>query len=95
MLSLGGCPHQQNRCCCQEWKGFTPLALPELLTGGDEPIATGVIADADGVRLTGNDAVLPTDPGTTLVAGTVDVSGPGGRHGACLGRQGGAIRSNN
>jgi CHAT domain-containing protein len=54
---------------------LTPLSLPELLTGNSEKQAVGVNVLADGtVQLTASQTAIPTDTGTTIVAGTVDVS---------------------
>jgi large exoprotein involved in heme utilization and adhesion len=53
---------------------FTPLSLPELLTGGTGDHATGLTVNNDGtVQLTGG-INIPTDPGTTIVAGKLDTS---------------------
>lgn len=53
---------------------FTPLALPELLTGSNLGNATGVEVNADGsVRLTGSSASVAATPGTALVSGYVTV----------------------
>jgi filamentous hemagglutinin family protein len=52
-----------------------PLSLPELLTGKSEQQAVGVNILADGtVQLTASQTAIPTESGTTIVAGTVDVS---------------------
>jgi filamentous hemagglutinin family protein len=54
---------------------FTPLSLPELLTGGTGGNATGLTVNGDGtVQLTGSGVGIPTDSGTTIVAGKVDTS---------------------
>jgi filamentous hemagglutinin family protein len=56
---------------------LTPLSLPELLTGKSEQQAVGVNVLADGtVQLTASQTVIPTKTGTTIIAGTVDVSQP-------------------
>ncbi len=47
---------------------MTPLSLPELLTGGDLPAATGVVLVDGLVRLTSPDTVIPTEAGTTIVS---------------------------
>ncbi|MGI0488943.1 CHAT domain-containing protein [Pantanalinema rosaneae CENA516] len=60
----------------------TPLALPELLTGGNLASATGLTVNPNGtVQLTSSGTVIPATPGTAIVAGSVDVSSPaiGGR----------------
>jgi filamentous hemagglutinin family protein len=54
---------------------FTPLSLPELLTGGTGGNATGLTVNGDGtMQLTGSGVGIPTDSGTTIVAGKVDTS---------------------
>ncbi len=52
----------------------TPLSLPELLTGGGLPAATGVVAENGVVKLTSSDTVIPTEAGTTIVSGVVDAA---------------------
>jgi len=63
---------------------FEPIAptiasaptLPQLLTGGNVPGATGVALNPDGsVRLTSTGTVIPTEAGSAIVAGAIDVSG--------------------
>ncbi|MBD2459710.1 CHAT domain-containing protein [Oscillatoria sp. FACHB-1407] len=52
---------------------FTPLSLPELLTGGDVEGATGLTVNPDGtVRLTNTDNPIPTTPGTAIASGVID-----------------------
>lgn len=63
----------------QPWTGtpesFRTTSLPELLTGGNLPTATGVTVNADGtLQLTGSNLKIPTTIGTTIVSGTQDVS---------------------
>jgi filamentous hemagglutinin family protein len=54
---------------------WTPLSLPQLLTGGEISGATGLSVDASGaVRLTGSGVVVPLTTGTTLVSGRLDAS---------------------
>lgn len=54
---------------------FTPLALPELLTGAPANAATGVIVAADGtVTLTGSDIPLPNEAGTAIASGTLNAT---------------------
>ncbi|MEH2057258.1 MAG: CHAT domain-containing protein [Nostoc sp.] len=69
-----------------------PIAsLPELLTVGN----TGLTANADGtVQLTGSDVKIPTNPGTTIVSGKVDVSSQTGGTVAALGKRVAVIGSN-
>jgi filamentous hemagglutinin family protein len=52
------------------------LSLSQLLTGGSAGNATGVTLNSNGqVVLTGSGISVPTDSGTAIVSGTVDVSG--------------------
>ncbi|NET33170.1 MAG: filamentous hemagglutinin N-terminal domain-containing protein, partial [Cyanothece sp. SIO1E1] len=56
---------------------FTPLTLPELLTGENTGHATHVVVNPDGtIRLGNADTQIPTAPGTAIVSGTLDVSAP-------------------
>jgi filamentous hemagglutinin family protein len=56
---------------------FTPLSLPELLTGGTGGHATGLTVNNDGtVQLTSSAIGIPSDSGTTIVAGKLDTSSP-------------------
>ncbi|MEM1170556.1 MAG: CHAT domain-containing protein [Cyanobacteria bacterium P01_H01_bin.35] len=53
------------------------LSIPELLTGNSEvmEMATGVTVNDDNqVVLTGSNQVIPTDSGTTIVSGSLDIS---------------------
>lgn len=52
------------------------LSLSQLLTGGSAGNATGVTLNSNGqVVLTGSGISVPTDLGTAIVSGTLDVSG--------------------
>jgi len=52
---------------------FTPLSLPELLTGNAIAEAAGVTVDADGsVRLTDGEVALPIASGTAIATGRLD-----------------------
>ena len=52
---------------------FSPLSLPELLTGETAAIASGVAVNTDGsVTLTGSDVVIPIEAGTAIASGTLD-----------------------
>ncbi len=54
---------------------LSPLSLPELLTGSRQKEALGVTVLADGtVQLTASQTAIPTEAGTTIVSGVVDVS---------------------
>lgn len=70
---------------------FTPLALPQLLTGGNLGNATAVTVENGLVRLTGSGVTLPTAPGTTIVTNQIDVSGATGGTVQLLGRQVGLV----
>ncbi|MEA5619702.1 CHAT domain-containing protein [Cronbergia sp. UHCC 0137] len=69
-----------------------PIAsLPQLLTVGN----TGLTAKTDGtVELTNSKIQIPTEPGTTIVAGKVDVSGETGGTVNILGEKVGLIGAN-
>lgn len=54
---------------------FTPLSLPQLLTGGGLGHASGVSVFADGtIQLTGSEARIATAAGTAIVQGQLTVS---------------------
>ncbi len=56
------------------------LDLPALLTGGD--VETGLqVTSAREVKLTESGTTIPTNPGTTVISGTVDASNPQGSGG--------------
>lgn len=55
--------------------GFSVLSLPELLTGGSNSHATGLTVNQSGeVRLTDSGTHIPSNPGTTIVSGTLDTA---------------------
>ncbi|WP_160299520.1 two-partner secretion domain-containing protein [Leptolyngbya iicbica] len=56
---------------------FSPLALPELLTGSDIATATGITTNPDGTIALVNTAVADV-PGTAIATGTLDTSGTKG-----------------
>ncbi|SKB11084.1 putative Filamentous hemagglutinin family outer membrane protein [Planktothrix sp. PCC 11201] len=61
----------------QNHSPFTPLSLPELLTGGNSVNASQVRVNEQGqVVLTASGITVPTTPGTTILSGTIDVSSP-------------------
>lgn len=67
---------------------LAPATLPQILTGGNLSSATGVMVNPDGtVSLTGSGVTIPTDPGTTIAAGTLTVSGTNGGNVNVLGNQ--------
>ena len=54
---------------------FTPLSLPELLTGHDISNATGISTNPDGtIRLMGSGLSIPIEPGTAIASGTLNTS---------------------
>jgi filamentous hemagglutinin family protein len=55
---------------------FTPMALPELLTGGSLLHATGLRTASDGT-VTLNGSTLPTQAGTTIISGQVEATAAG------------------
>ena len=61
-----------------------PLPLSALLTGGNVGHATGVTVNNGIVRLTGSGVTIPTNPGSTVISGTIEastssLSAPGGK----------------
>ncbi|MGD1716517.1 filamentous hemagglutinin N-terminal domain-containing protein, partial [Dapis sp. BLCC M172] len=61
----------------EELPTLNALSIPELLTGNSEvmEMATGVMVNDDNqVVLTGSNQVIPTDSGTTIVSGSLDIS---------------------
>ncbi|NES69409.1 MAG: filamentous hemagglutinin N-terminal domain-containing protein [Okeania sp. SIO2D1] len=61
----------------EELHSLNPLSIPELLTGNSEvmEMATGVrVNDNNEVVLIGSNQVIPTDLGTTIVSGSLDIS---------------------
>jgi filamentous hemagglutinin family protein len=58
---------------------FSPLSLPQLLTGGNLGSATELTLNPDGsIQLTGSQVRVPTDTGTAIASGTITVSGQTG-----------------
>ncbi|MGD2183939.1 filamentous hemagglutinin N-terminal domain-containing protein [Lusitaniella coriacea] len=53
---------------------FTPLELPQLLTGSG--VETGLAVNPDNSVQTAGGMLIPTTPGTTIVTGTLNVSNP-------------------
>lgn len=57
---------------------FTPLTLPQLLTGGSLAHATAVMVHADGtISLNGSAAAVTATPGTALISGRLDTRSAG------------------
>ncbi|NEO70431.1 CHAT domain-containing protein [Moorena sp. SIO3H5] len=56
---------------------FTALDIPALLTGSAQGVETGLSANSNGnVQLTDSGTTVPTETGTSIVSGTLDVSNP-------------------
>ncbi|MDX2212917.1 MAG: CHAT domain-containing protein [Oculatellaceae cyanobacterium bins.114] len=73
---------------------FTPLSLPELLTGGNVEEPTGLTVNPDGtVQLTNTNTTISTSAGTAIASGIVDVSGDVGGSVAILGDRVGVLAS--
>ncbi|MTJ07615.1 CHAT domain-containing protein [Anabaena sp. UHCC 0204] len=53
---------------------FSPLSLPQLLTGGNLAAATGFAVENGEIKLTSTNTVIPTNPGTTIVSGEISVA---------------------
>ncbi|MEG3844613.1 beta strand repeat-containing protein, partial [Microcoleus sp. herbarium14] len=71
------------------------LSIPQLLTGKAGSHATGVTVNNDGtVQLTGTGAIVPTEAGTTIIAGNINVSGEKGGTVNVLGSRVGLINAN-
>ncbi|MFM7363564.1 MAG: CHAT domain-containing protein [Cuspidothrix sp.] len=52
---------------------FSPLSLPQLLTGGNIPSATGVTVENGEIKLTSANTVVPTNAGTNIINGNISV----------------------
>ncbi len=73
-------------------QSFTPLSLPQLLTGGNLTHATGVEVTGDGrVRLTHSQTEIPQQAGTVIASGILDASGTTGGEVQVLGDKVGVI----
>ena len=74
--------------------GISPLSLPQLLTGGGSDQASGLSVNAQGqVVLTGG-TILPSEAGTAIASGKIDVSGNTGGSVNILGQRVGVIGGN-
>jgi len=77
----------------QPWTLPVP-SLPDLLTGGNLNDATAVTVNNDGrVVLTGSGITIPSEPGSTIASGSLDVSGETGGRVNILGDRVGVINS--
>lgn len=71
---------------------FSSLDIPALLQAGGSEMATSITVNDDGtVSLTGAETSLPTSQGTTLVSGSLDVTGETGGTTHILGEQIGVV----
>ncbi len=71
------------------------LDLPAMLTGPAENVETGLSASSDGtVQLNNSDTTIPTDEGTAIASGVLDVSGETGGSVHVLGDKVGLIGAN-
>jgi CHAT domain-containing protein/uncharacterized protein YunC (DUF1805 family) len=74
--------------------GISPLSLPQLLTGGGGDQASGLTVNAQGqVVLTGG-TILPSEAGTAIASGKINVSGNTGGSVNILGQRVGVIGGN-
>jgi filamentous hemagglutinin family protein len=76
-LSQAGSPLSIEINADEARASFSPLLLPQLLTGGDIQNATGLMIALDGTIQISN-AVIPASPNTTTVSGTLDTTSPTG-----------------
>ncbi|NEP12466.1 MAG: CHAT domain-containing protein [Symploca sp. SIO2C1] len=71
------------------------LSLPELLTGGNLGNATAMTINSNGqVVLTGSGISIPTEPGSAIASGSLDVSGDSGGKVNILGDRVGLLNTN-
>jgi len=74
LLSLEISPHPSNT---DEPLQLNPLDLPVLLTGTGDTVDTGLtVSQTNEVQLTESGTTLPTEAGTAIVSGKLDVSTP-------------------
>ncbi|MBE7384543.1 MAG: filamentous hemagglutinin N-terminal domain-containing protein [Leptolyngbya sp. SIO1E4] len=65
---------------------FTPLSLPDLLTGGEMETATGLVVGPEGaITLVNRDVEIADIPGAAIATGMLDVSGTVGGDVAVVG----------
>ncbi|HAX79297.1 MAG TPA: filamentous hemagglutinin, partial [Cyanobacteria bacterium UBA11372] len=78
----------------QNWR-LPILSLPQLLTGGNGGHATGVTVNSDGsVQLTGSGIRIPSDGGSAIASGSINVSGQTGGTVQVLGDKVGVVSAN-
>lgn len=72
-------------------QNFSVLSLPQLLTGGGGGSATGLVVENGVVKLTGSGVAIPSEAGTAIASGSLDVSGETGGHVNVLGDKVGLV----
>ena len=70
---------------------FSVLSLPELLTGTGVESATGLTVEDGVVKLTGSGVAIPTEAGTAVASGSLDVSNVGANGRSPLPQIGGTV----
>ena len=95
-ISLDGCllslEIEPPRTSDGQILSIKPTDLAVLLTEGAAGLETGLKVDAErSVKLAKSDATVPTDPGTTIVSGSIDASGERGGSVNVLGDKVGVI----
>ncbi len=73
---------------------FSVLSLPQLLTGTGGGSATGLVVENGVVKLTGSGMAIPTEAGTAIASGSLDVSGETGGNVNVLGDKVGLVSAN-
>jgi filamentous hemagglutinin family protein len=89
VLSLEIAPPRDN---AGSLVGITPQDLPTLLTGTGGSVETGLsVSSTGGVQLTGSGTTIPTEAGTAIASGSLDVSLVGATHASPLPQVGGEV----
>ncbi len=89
LLSLEIAPPRGN---AGQQVGITPQDLPTLLTGTGGSVETRLSVSQTGeVQLTGSGTTIPTQAGTTIASGTLDVSSVGAQGVASSSQMGGEV----
>lgn len=73
---------------------INPLDLPALLTGTAGNIDTGLSVSPQGIQLNASGTIIPNQPGTTIVSGTLNTTGQTGGNVQVLGNRVGLIGAN-